>query len=154
MHWCWRTMDSPPGPTQSLKKQSSGQIRSSSISPLEANPMPSKKPVQLKSSSSAKFPSRNPSNPLEGQPQPICSRRSSSAQAPRLRSVTRNSPELSGALVEAMWKRANMHPPSIPHVGADSLTQTHTTPQGKPKHSTSKPVKTIVAEAGNAKCSQ
>ena len=39
----------------------------------------------------------------------------------------------------------------LAHVGADSFTQTNTTLHGEPKHSTSKPAKSILAEAGNAK---
>ena len=35
--------------------------------------------------------------------------------------------------------------------GADSLSRTNTTLQGKPKHSTSKPAKRVLAEASNAK---
>ena len=36
------------------------------------------------------------------------------------------------------------------HFGVDSLTQTNTTLQCKPKHSTSKPAKSILAEVGSA----
>ena len=57
--------------------------------------------------------------------------------------------------LEAMWRSA-MHlffglGNQLAHFGADSLTQRNTTLQGQPKHSTSKPAKSILAKAGNAK---